>query len=76
MSIISHRFENEKQIVELKYKKSRFKFKINLIGKIQLKNVLMSVIAAKRGIKISNIISNISKLKSINGRIENWFAQK
>ena len=52
MSIISHRFENEKQIVELKYKKSRFKFKINLIGKIQLKNVLMSVIAAeKSGIK-------------------------
>ena len=71
MSIISHRFENEKQIVELKYKKSRFKFKINLIGKIQLKNVLMSVIAAEKGgIKISNIISNISKLKSINGRIE------
>ena len=71
IKVISHKFEDDSQIVKINYKKSKFKFKINLIGKIQLKNVLMASIAAeKSGIKISNIIKNLVNLKPINGRLE------
>ncbi len=71
MKIVSHRYYDDSQVVELIYKKLFFKFKINLIGKIQLKNVLMASIAAeKSGIKISDVIKNLYKLKSITGRLE------
>ncbi len=69
--IISHKFDGDCQIVKLEYKKLRFRFKINLIGKIQLKNVLMALIAAeKSGIKINDLIRKINKLKPISGRLE------
>ena len=35
--IISHEFKGESQLIELNYKKFKFKFLLNLIGKIQLK---------------------------------------
>ena len=41
MKILSHKYDGDGQIVELIYKKLFFKFKLNLVGKIQLKNVLM-----------------------------------
>ena len=69
--IIYHKFKDEKQIVKLCYGKNEFKFEINLIGKIQLKNVLMALIAAeKSGIKFTKLIKNLNKLRSINGRLE------
>ena len=46
--ILSHRFERESQLIRLKYKNILTDIKINLIGKIQLKNILMSIIAAKK----------------------------
>ena len=47
--------EMKSQIVKLCYGKNKFNFEINLIGKIQLKNVLMALIAAeKSGIKFQN----------------------
>ncbi len=71
LNIISHRFDGESQVVQINYKGLSLKFRINLIGKIQLKNILMALLAAeKSGVKISNAIKNIHNLKSINGRIE------
>ena len=41
------------------------------IGKFQIKNILMSVLAAKAtGLKIQKIISKIKSLKNVNGRLE------
>ena len=56
IKVKSHKYYNESQLVEIVYKKLKFKFKLNLIGKVQLKNILMAVIAAeKSGIKLKNI---------------------
>ena len=46
VELISHKFENEKQILEIKFRSQKFKFKLNLIGKIQIKNLLISILAA------------------------------
>ena len=39
---------NEKQIVKIKYNKNIYKFETKLIGKIQIKNILMAMIAATK----------------------------
>ena len=71
LNIIQHEFRGERQIVKLIYGKNKFEFEINLIGKIQLKNVLMALIAAeKSGIKFSKLIKSLKKLRPINGRLE------
>ena len=45
--------------------------KLNLIGKIQIKNLLMASLAAyKSGIKFEKIIKVLPKLKSVEGRLE------
>ena len=48
--ILSHSFEGERQLLKIKLKNSIKDINLNLIGKIQLKNVLMAIIAAKRAI--------------------------
>ena len=71
LRIIKHDFNEESQLVHLSYKKLKFKFKINLIGKVQLKNILMAAIAAeKSGINISKVINSLYYLKPIDGRLE------
>ena len=71
IKIIEHKFDDESQIIHLNYKKNNFKFKINLIGKVQLKNILMATLAAeKSGIKFSKIIKTLEYLKPIDGRLE------
>ena len=71
LSVISHKFHGESQIVQINYKGLNFKFKINLIGKIQLKNILMALLAAeKSGVKILSAIKSLNYLKPINGRLE------
>ena len=71
IQLLSHKFEDEKQILEIKFKNERYKIKINLIGKIQIKNVLMAILASmKSGLKFQKIIKVISNLKSVEGRLE------
>ena len=41
---------DEKQILKIKYKNSIKNINLNLIGKIQIKNILMAIIAAKKAI--------------------------
>jgi len=68
---LSHQYEGESQLLEIKYKNSIHKIKLNLIGKVQFKNVLMAVIASiKSSINIKSILSIIPKIKSVEGRFE------
>ena len=71
LSIISHKYDGEKQLVKIKYKKKIYKFELNLIGKIQLKNVLFSMIASHlSNISFENIVNSTHKIKPVYGRLE------
>jgi murE/murF fusion protein len=68
---LSHQYQGESQLLEIKYKNSIHKIKLNLIGKVQFKNVLMAVIASiKSSINIKDILSVIPKINSVEGRFE------
>ena len=71
LEIISHKYHNEKQIVKIRYNKNIYKFETKLIGKIQIKNILMAMIAAtKSGLSFKKIINTIDNLKPVSGRLE------
>jgi len=71
LKIISHEYHNEKQIVKIKYNKKIYKFETKLIGKIQIKNILMAMIAAtKSNLSFKKIINIIEELKPVRGRLE------
>src|SRR5210317_2260710 len=71
LQLISHHFENENQNLIIKYKNKFYKFRLNLIGKIQVKNALMTILAALGcGLKIKNIIKILEKIRPIEGRLE------
>ena len=71
LEIISHKYHNDKQIVKIKYNKKIYKFETKLIGKIQIKNILMATIAAtKSNLSFKKIINTIEDLKPVNGRLE------
>jgi len=61
---LSHQFEDESQLLRIKYNNSTYKIKLNLIGKVQLKNILMATIAAiKSNISIKDIFKVIPRIK-------------
>ena len=71
LSIISHQYLGEKQLLKISYKKNLYNIELNLIGKIQVKNILMAILAAVRSnIKIGKIVNVIRKIKPVNGRME------
>ena len=72
IQLISHKFFNEKQILEISFKKKVYIMELNLIGKIQIKNIFMAMLAAyKSGLKFKKIINIINKIKPAEGRLEN-----
>ena len=69
--LISHKYSQDKQSVKIKYKDKIYKFETNLIGKIQIKNILMAMLAAKKSeLKFKEIVNVIKKIKPVNGRLE------
>ncbi len=71
IELISHRFFNEKQVLEISFKKKKYKIELNLIGKVQIKNILMAMLAAnKSGLKFKKIINVLNKIKPVEGRLE------
>ena len=71
IKLISHKFFNEKQILKIEFQKKKFDMKLNLIGKIQIKNILMAILAAyKSGLEFNKIIKVIDKIKPVEGRLE------
>ncbi|MDC2971200.1 UDP-N-acetylmuramoyl-L-alanyl-D-glutamate--2,6-diaminopimelate ligase [Candidatus Pelagibacter sp.] len=71
LKLLSHNFKGEGQFVRIKLNSSIRDINLNLIGKIQLKNVFMAIIAAKySGITLNKILNTIPKLKPAEGRFE------
>ena len=69
--ILSHSYRGEKQILKIRYYNLTREIDLNLIGKIQLKNILMAIIAAKNSnISLIKILNVLSQLKPIDGRLE------
>ena len=71
LELVSHKFKNESQILKIKYKNNFFSLKINLIGKIQVKNIFMAILAAEKSdLNMKSIIKVIDKIKPVEGRLE------
>ena len=71
LKIISHKYLRGKQLVKIKYKNKIYQFQTSLVGKIQIKNILMAILAAKNsGLNFKEIIKLIDKVKPVNGRLE------
>ncbi len=69
--ILTHSFRGIKQVIKIKIKKSVREINLNLIGKIQLKNILMAIIAAKKSnVNIEKILKIIPKIRPVEGRLE------
>ena len=69
--ILSHYYQDEIQIIKIQLKNSIETIKLNLIGKIQLNNILMAIIAAiKSNLSLDRIFKVIPKIKSVKGRFE------
>ena len=71
LKIISIKIINNYQYVKFSYQNKEYQFKTKLIGKIQIKNLMMAVAAAlKSNLKIDNIVKNLEYIKPVSGRIE------
>ncbi len=71
LELLSHNFKGEGQVFRIKLNSLILDLNLNLIGKVQLKNVLMAIIAAKySGVSLNKILNTIPKLKSVEGRFE------
>jgi MurE/MurF fusion protein len=73
LELISHKYEDDHQILTIKEKNKKKFIRLNLclIGKIQVKNILMAILAATRsGLDINSIAKSIMKLKPAEGRLE------
>ena len=72
LELISHEYKNDYQFIKIKEKNKKISLlKVDLIGKIQIKNVLMAILAAlKSGLDLKSIKKSIIKLKSAEGRLE------
>ena len=71
IELISHKFENEKQVLEIRFNNRQYNFELNLIGKIQIRNILMAILASyKSGLEIKKILKVIHEIKPVEGRLE------
>jgi MurE/MurF fusion protein len=71
IDIYSHKFKEDKQIIEITHNQKHYKLQTDLIGKIQLKNLLMAMLAAKKSnLKFNQIVKLASRVKSVSGRFE------
>jgi len=71
LELVTHIYKDEHQNLKIKYKSQLFEIRLNLIGKVQIKNILMAILAAiKSNLKIGDITKIISKLKPVEGRLE------
>ena len=71
LEIISHKYQDGKQLVKIRYNKKIYEFQTRLIGKVQIKNILMAMIAAtKSSLSFKKIVSTINNIKPVSGRLE------
>ena len=71
IDIYSHKFKDDKQIIEITHNQKNYKLQTDLIGRIQLKNLFMAMLAAKKSnLKFDKIVKLASRVKSVSGRFE------
>lgn len=71
IDIYSHKFKDDKQIIEITHNQKHYKLQTDLIGRIQLKNLFMAMLAAKKSnLKFDKIVKLASRVKSVSGRFE------
>ena len=71
LELVSHKFHNESQLIQIKYKNKIFDLNLNLIGFVQIKNFLMALLVAiKTGQDLNNILKITEKIKPVEGRFE------
>jgi len=71
LELINHLYRDEYQILYVKYKSKIIRFRLNLIGKVQIKNIMMAILAAvNSNLNMKNIVKIIDKVKSVEGRFE------
>jgi len=69
--ITNHDYFSKNQKISFKFKGKNFSFQTSLIGKIQIKNLLMAMMAANTiNLPMKKIIKSIKKIKSANGRLQ------
>ena len=69
--IQNHKIFKNFQILEIKLNNRIYKLKINLYGSIQIKNLLMAILASSIcGLKIKDIFKKIQGIKSVDGRLQ------
>ncbi|MDB4246760.1 UDP-N-acetylmuramoyl-L-alanyl-D-glutamate--2,6-diaminopimelate ligase, partial [Candidatus Pelagibacter sp.] len=77
IDIYSHKFKEDKQIIEITHNQKNYKLQTDLIGKIQLKNLFMAMLAAKKSnLKFDKIVTLALRVKSVSGRFEKIGALK
>jgi murE/murF fusion protein len=63
--------KNNSQVISFRYNKTKHTIKVPLIGLFQIKNLFMSLIAAKlSGLSLKKMLKNIKKIKGVDGRLE------
>ena len=71
LRILSHRYFNDEQQVVFSYKNFNYSFTTQLIGKIQIQNILMSILAAyKSNLSLKKITNCLQKVRAVPGRLE------
>ncbi|MDA7733792.1 UDP-N-acetylmuramoyl-L-alanyl-D-glutamate--2,6-diaminopimelate ligase, partial [Candidatus Pelagibacter sp.] len=71
IDIYSHQFRDDKQIIEIIHNQKHYKLQTDLIGRIQLKNLFMAILAAKKSnLKFDKVVKLASRVKSVSGRFE------
>ncbi len=70
-TILDHQLLKNEQKITLRFDKKKYIFSTKLIGRVQIKNLLMAIMAAmKSKIPLDKILKIIQKIKPVNGRLE------
>ena len=70
IKIIKHTSIKEFQHINFMFKGKNFYFKTKLVGKIQISNLLMSVLAASKFLPMKKIVESLKFVKPVIGRLE------
>ncbi len=69
--ILNHQFLKDEQKIIFKFNNKKYSFTTKLIGRVQIKNLIMAIMAAiKSNISLEKILRIIKKIKPVNGRLE------
>ena len=69
--ILNHQFLKDEQRVIFKFNNKKYSFSTKLIGRVQIKNLLMAIMAAINSkISLEKILKITKKIKPVNGRLE------